>query len=80
MGAVQDSAEGDHTMIKLTINGKGVELREPVNVLQFLQSKKIKSQFVAVAHNGDVLRKDEYTNVLLEDGDVLEVVRPVGGG
>ena len=28
----------------------------------------------------DVLKKEEFPTVKLKDGDVLEIVRPVGGG
>jgi hypothetical protein len=35
---------------------------------------------VAVARNGDVLPREEWPQTTLQDGDVLEVVRMVGGG
>jgi thiamine biosynthesis protein ThiS len=35
---------------------------------------------VAVAHNGDVIARDRYDEVSLNDGDSVEVVRMVGGG
>ena len=37
-------------------------------------------QFVAVGYNGEVIKKEEFTGLTLKDGDVLEIVRPVGGG
>ena len=67
-------------MITLTINGRRRELEGPTNLIDFLHASGVNLQFIAVAHNGDVLHKDEYANVLFKDGDVLEVVRPVGGG
>ena len=35
---------------------------------------------VAVGYNGEVIKKEEFSKVRLNDGDVLEIVRPVGGG
>ena len=67
-------------MIKLTVNGKPEELPEPVSILEFLKGKNVNTQFVAVAHNGKVLHQKEYAQVTLQDGDAIEVVRPVGGG
>lgn len=67
-------------MIKLTVNGKERELPGPMGLVTFLESLGVNMQFVAVAHNGNVLRKDEFPKVTLNEGDTLEVVRPVGGG
>jgi len=33
-----------------------------------------------VARNGDVLPREKWPETTLQDGDVLEVVRMVGGG
>ena len=35
---------------------------------------------VAVARNGEVLPRAEWTATALRDGDVVEIVRPVQGG
>ena len=67
-------------MIQLTVNGKPCELLEPTNVMEFLKTKNVNTKFIAVAHNGNILRKEEYGGIELQHGDVLEVVRPVGGG
>ena len=66
--------------IQLTVNGKPKELSGPVNLTAFLRLQGIKSQFVAVGYNGIVLNKEEFPQIILQDGDVVEIVRPVGGG
>jgi thiamine biosynthesis protein ThiS len=33
-----------------------------------------------VGYNGQVLRKEDFPAVRLNEGDALEIVRPVGGG
>jgi len=67
-------------MIKLTVNGKTVELDEPTPLTEYLESLGVNIQRVAVALNSTVLQKSRYDEVTLNDGDVVEVVRPVGGG
>ena len=67
-------------MIILTVNGKPRHLVAPTNLLEFLESLEINTKFVAVGHNGDVLDKEDFDAVILDHGDVLEIVRPVGGG
>jgi sulfur carrier protein len=46
----------------------------------YLESFGVNMQHVAVGYNGEVLKKEEFPQVKLQDGDVLEIVRPVGGG
>ena len=51
-----------------------------MTIADFLQILAIESQFVAVGYNGTVVEKEEFGSVLLQQGDTLEIVRPVGGG
>ena len=67
-------------LITLTVNGKSRKLIAPTSLLEFLDSLEVNTKFVAVGHNGDVLDKEQFGAVMLEEGDVLEIVRPVGGG
>ena len=67
-------------MIRLTVNGKPKELPAPTPLVAFLESLDIATQFIAVGYNGEVIEKENFHEVTLTDGDVLEIVRPVGGG
>ncbi len=67
-------------MITLKVNGQPTELEEATALLRFLDDHDINSQFVAVAYNGTVLRKEEFSAITLSQDDVVEIVRPVGGG
>jgi thiamine biosynthesis protein ThiS len=67
-------------MIALTVNGERRELEGPIGLIAFLESLAIDPRYVAVARNGDVLPREEWPETTLQDGDVLEVVRMVGGG
>lgn len=67
-------------MIAVTINGKPVQLESSVSLEQFLDERNVNTKFVAVAYNGNVLQKEDYSDIVLNEGDVLEIVQPVGGG
>ena len=67
-------------MITLMVNGKPRDLDAPQDLLTFLKGHGVNLKHVAVGYNGVVLEKDRYPEVTLQEGDVLEIVRPVGGG
>ncbi|HBJ30601.1 MAG TPA: thiamine biosynthesis protein ThiS [Dehalococcoidia bacterium] len=67
-------------MITLTVNGKPRDLEGPQNLVDYLEALGITQRAIAIAYNGDIIRKNELQQVTLEDGDKLEIVRAVGGG
>ena len=67
-------------MINLTVNGKPRPIDASVDLETYLMSFGLNLQFVAVGYNGEVVKKEELAGLTLKDGDVLEIVRPVGGG
>ena len=67
-------------MITLTVNGKPRDLDGPTPLLDLLRSSGVNLQFVAVCYNGEVLDRERFPQIVLNQGDQVEVVRPVGGG
>ena len=67
-------------MIRLMVNGKARPLEDSTDLESYLASFGVNMKYVAVGYNGEVVKKEEFADVLLRDGDVLEIVRPVGGG
>ena len=67
-------------VIALTVNGKVRKLDGPTALERFLRDLGVDIKFVAVAYNGTVLRREEFGEVILSEGDTVEIVRPVGGG
>lgn len=67
-------------MIALRINGKPVELDRPTPLLAYLERLGVEPRAVAVEHNGEIVERANYANAVLGDGDVVEIVRMVGGG
>lgn len=67
-------------MISLTVNGKQRELDGETDLPRFLEGLQIDARAVAVAHNGEVVPRDRFAEVILREGDSVEIVRMVGGG
>ena len=67
-------------MIRLTINGEEQEFPNAIPLIEYVSSLGVNPKMIAIAHNGEVLRRDEWEEVTLSDGDTVEVVRAVGGG
>ena len=67
-------------MITVQINGKDTELQPDQTVQQYLEAKGLAGRSLAVAVNGEVLRREELAETRLSEGDTVEIVRPVGGG
>jgi sulfur carrier protein len=67
-------------IIELTVNGKRRELDRSLTVADYLAQLGINPLIVAVEHNGEILRREKFSESTLQAGDVLEIVRMVGGG
>jgi sulfur carrier protein len=67
-------------MIKLRINGREVELDGPTPLGDYLASLGVDQRAVAVELNGRILERAEMAGTTLAEGDVVEIVRMVGGG
>ena len=65
--------------MKISVNGE-VEQTEPQSLESYLSSKSLLGRRIAVERNGDIVPKSQFRDVILEDGDVLEIVQAIGGG
>jgi len=67
-------------MIRLRINGREVELPGPTPLLDYLGTLGVDPRGVAVELNDRILERAELPSAVLGGGDVVEIVRMVGGG
>jgi thiamine biosynthesis protein ThiS len=67
-------------VIQLQINGKKVELEKPTPLLDYLRKLGVDPRAVAVEHNGEIVERARFEQVVLNDRDQVEIVRMVGGG
>jgi sulfur carrier protein len=66
--------------MKITVNGKPMDVADVLSVDALLTHLNIRRQFTAVAVNREITPKADYASVMLRDGDKVEIVRPMGGG
>jgi sulfur carrier protein len=65
---------------RLRVNGREVELSRPTALPDYLRGLGVDPRAVAVEHNGEIIQRNVYDACLLREGDVVEIVRMVGGG
>ena len=61
------------------INGQSVDAAGKT-LMEYLESTTYNPQRIAVERNGEIVPKAQYSNTILQDNDVIEVVSFVGGG
>jgi sulfur carrier protein len=67
--------------MKINVNGKPVEIAEEVTVKDLLDRGYTEMQeYVTVQVNEDIIPKENYANVSIKDGDVIEFLYYMGGG
>jgi thiamine biosynthesis protein ThiS len=67
-------------LIALQVNGKQVELDAATPLLRYLEQLGVDARAVAVEHNGVIVERARFGDVVLDQGDHVEIVRMVGGG
>lgn len=66
--------------MRLIINGESREFEDDLNVSELIRKLGLSSGRVAVELNLQVLRRADWSNTNLKDGDKLEIIHFVGGG
>jgi thiamine biosynthesis protein ThiS len=66
--------------VNIVVNGAPRELPPETGLVQLLEMLGLRPEATVVEHNGNVLERSTYGGVTLAEGDVLELVRFVGGG
>jgi thiamine biosynthesis protein ThiS len=66
--------------VVITLNGERFELDKPISVAGLLAQLDIDSRRVAVEHNLNIVKRQTYPEVLIDEGDTVEIVNFVGGG
>ncbi|MFZ5974232.1 MAG: sulfur carrier protein ThiS [Bacillota bacterium] len=64
----------------MKLNGTAVQLDACTTLKEFLIDRGYDISRIAVEKNGNIVPKTTFSEVMLEDEDVIEVVRFVGGG
>ncbi len=66
--------------MRLTLNGEPVELPPATTVADVVARRAEGQRRVAVARNGEVVRRSDWSSTELAAGDAVEVLVAVAGG
>jgi thiamine biosynthesis protein ThiS len=72
--------DAGEALVKITLNGEPREFAEPLTIGALLASLRLDARRVAVEHNMRVLKRATFDEVVVAEGDEVEIVNFVGGG
>ena len=64
----------------LKVNGKNQEFGGPLSVAALTEQLALNPKQFAVERNREIVPRSAYADVLLDEGDEIEIVRFIGGG
>ena len=64
----------------IIFNGKEKEFEGEVTVEDFISQQNYKKEQVAVELNEKIIPKADYSETVIKDGDVIEILSFMGGG
>ena len=67
-------------MAKIQLNGDSYEIIKGTNLNELLGKLKIQKNKVAIEVNGEIVEKNKYPNLILNNNDKVEIVQFIGGG
>jgi thiamine biosynthesis protein ThiS len=66
--------------VKASINGEQRDLPGEITVAQLLEHLQAPERGIAVAKNDRVVRRSEFHNERVNEGDRIEIIKAVAGG
>ena len=67
--------------MKLNVNGEQVEITSELSISELLTEQKVKMpDMVTVELNGQILKRTEFEDIRLNEGDNVEFLYFMGGG
>ncbi len=64
----------------LKINGKNEKIEQVTNLTRLIKDKGLCPERIVVEYNFQIVPKEEWGNINLQENDNLEIVSFVGGG
>ena len=65
----------------VNLNGKTHEIELGLTLINLIEELGLaERKAIAIALNGEVLKREDYAGIVLSEGDSLEIVRAIGGG
>ncbi|MCC0684640.1 sulfur carrier protein ThiS [Clostridioides sp. ZZV15-6383] len=64
----------------MKVNGRDIEFKEKLTVIDLLNKYNLKSDRVVVEVNLDIIEESNYSTYVLKDEDIVELISFIGGG
>jgi sulfur carrier protein len=66
--------------LRIHVNGESRSITDQLTLSDLVEELSLSPARIAVELNGEVVRRDNWSETVLSEGDRLEVVHFVGGG
>jgi sulfur carrier protein len=66
--------------MKIMCNGETKEITPDTTLVSFIRDMDLNPDTVVAECDGSIIKRDEYDTLILSEGNVLELIRFVGGG
>lgn len=66
--------------MKIILNGNEIQINSGTSLNQLIENEGLAGKRLAAEVNCEIIRKSEHINLILNDGDKVEIVHAIGGG
>lgn len=71
---------GARGKMEIRINGKGITIDNGISMARLVSEQSLNADHIVVGHNLRITQKEEWPDIILREGDNVEIVSFVGGG
>ena len=64
----------------MKVNGEQIQLTKATTLEEFLKEQGYNIQRIAIERNDEIVPRENFSDVMLSDSDIIEVVQFMGGG
>lgn len=64
----------------MKVNGEQIQLTKATTLEKFLKEQGYNIQRIAIERNDEIVPRENFSEVMLNDSDIIEVVHFMGGG
>ena len=64
----------------MKVNGEQIQLTKATTLEEFLKEQGYNIQRIAIERNDEIVQRENFSDVMLSDSDIIEVVHFMGGG
>ncbi|MFW6006571.1 MAG: sulfur carrier protein ThiS [Bacillota bacterium] len=66
--------------MNITVNGKKEKLVKEISINDYIEKKKLDPEKIITVYNEEVIDKENWNEIILQEKDNLEILKFVGGG